>query len=311
MSDLTPIIRAENLGKTYGDFQALKGVSFAIYPGECFGFIGHNGAGKTTTMRMIYGMSKVQEGSLELFGERISLTPPALKARLGVVPQEDNLDPDLSVIENLAIYGGIYGLKQSEAKARGYELLRFMGLEDKENHNVEKLSGGLKRRLVIARALINRPEVVILDEPTTGLDPQARHLVWQKLRGLKVEGVTLLLTTHYMEEAAQLCDRLVIMHKGIILDEGSPQELVSRCVLPFVIEVRLPMSRIPAGINEKVRQAGGEVIQVAEGLFLYFRDGQTIWDQLAAWGLPPHSCFMRPANLEDVFLKLTDRGGAM
>ncbi|QDR82877.1 ABC transporter ATP-binding protein [Sporomusa termitida] len=303
-----PVVRAENLGKTYGNFQALKGISFTIKTGQCFGFLGHNGAGKTTTMRMIYGMSTVEEGRLWLFEQPIRLTPPAIKGRLGVVPQEDNLDDDLSVIENLAVYGGVYGLTCTQALARGKELLGFMGLEDKEHSSIESLSGGLKRRLVIARALMSRPELVILDEPTTGLDPQARHLVWQKLRSLKAEGVTLILTTHYMEEAVQLCDQLVIMHEGIILAEGSPRELIERCVLPFVIEVHLPLAQVPAGLEARVGAWGGEAIKVVDGLFLYAADGEALWSRLEEWGLSKQVCLLRPANLEDVFLKLTGMG---
>lgn len=303
-----PVVRAEKLGKTYGGFPALKGISFTIHMGQCFGFLGHNGAGKTTTMRMIYGMSTVEEGRLWLFEQSIKLTPPAVKGRLGVVPQEDNLDDDLSVIENLEVYGGIYGLTRTQARARGQELLEFMGLEDKEHCAIESLSGGLKRRLVIARALMNRPEIVILDEPTTGLDPQARHLVWQKLRSLKAEGVTLILTTHYMEEAVQLCDQLVIMHEGIILEAGSPGELIGRCVLPFVVEVHLPLAQVPAGLEARVAAWGGEAIKVVDGLFLYAADGEALWRCLDGWGLSRQACLLRPANLEDVFLKLTGRG---
>ncbi|CQR73078.1 Daunorubicin/doxorubicin resistance ATP-binding protein DrrA [Sporomusa ovata DSM 2662] len=303
------VVRAENLGKTYGDFRALKGISFSIKAGECFGFLGHNGAGKTTTMQMMYGMSTVEEGELWLFGESFRLTPPAIKARLGVVSQEDNLDAALTVIENLEVYGLIYGLTRTESRLRGKNLLVFMGLEDKENSNIESLSGGLKRRLVIARALMNRPDLVILDEPTTGLDPQARHLVWQKLRSLKAEGVTLVLTTHYMEEAVQLCDSLVVMHEGTILAEGSPQYLIATYVRPYAIEVHLPLSQVPEGLTDKVSACGGEVIRVLDSLFLYADDGESLWDSLAGWGLPKHACLLRPSNMEDVFLKLTGMGG--
>lgn len=303
------IVRAEDLGKTYGSFRALKGISFSIRAGECYGFLGHNGAGKTTTMRMMYGMSTVEEGRLWLFQESVTLTPPAIKARLGVVPQEDNLDEELTVLENLEVYGVVFGLTRTESRKRGQELLDFMGLEDKKESKIESLSGGLKRRLVIARALINRPDIVILDEPTTGLDPQARHLVWQKLRSLKASGVTLILTTHYMEEAVQLCDRLVIMHEGIILAEGSPRQLIATYVLPYAIEVHLPLNELPAGLAEKVTVWGGQVIQVVDGLFLYAADGKALWHSLEEWGLPKHACLLRPSNLEDVFLKLTGTAG--
>ena len=302
------IVIANNLSKHYGEFHALKGVSFAIREGECFGLLGHNGAGKTTTMRMIYGLSTVEEGSLTVFGSPITLTPPEIKQRLGVVPQEDNLDPDLPVLENLEVYAGLFGFSHSHARSKSREMLAFMGLESKENSSVDTLSGGQKRRLIIARALLNSPKLLILDEPTTGLDPQGRHLVWQKLRGLKAEGVTVVLTTHYMEEAAQLCDRLVIMHEGLILTEGSPPELVDRHVPPYVIEVRIPLDSIPDDIAEKVVQFGGEVLQVMDSMFLYARDGRCLWQKIESWGLPQFSCFLRRSTLEDVFLKLTGKG---
>lgn len=286
----------------------MDGISFSIQPGECFGFLGHNGAGKSTTMRMIYGLSTIEEGNLRLFGHSSRITPPSIKQLMGIVPQEDNLDLELSVIENLEVYGGLFGLSRSEANTRGLKLLSFMGLEDKVHANVESLSGGLKRRLVIARALINNPKLVILDEPTTGLDPQARHLVWQKLRSLKSEGVTLLLTTHYMEEASQLCDRLVIMDQGSILAEGSPQVLVEQYTMPYVIEVRVPLSHLPTDLEEQVTAAGGQVLQVLDGLFLYTASGEELWRKLPDWGLPAHSCFLRASTLEDVFLKLTGKG---
>jgi len=305
---LKDIITAQNLGKCYGGFRALKGISFTVREGECFGFLGHNGAGKSTTMRMIYGLSVVDEGQLNLFGQPVRLTPPAIKSLLGIVPQEDNLDPDLTVLGNLEVYGGLFGLPRTESRQRGLQLLDWMGLGDKAAASVESLSGGLKRRLVIARALMNNPKIVILDEPTTGLDPQARHLVWQKLRSLKNEGVTLLLTTHYMDEATQLCDRLVVMHEGAILAEGHPRELINRLVLPYVIEVHVPLEAIPEQLTEKVSQFGGEALQVLDGLFLYAVDGKSLWHKLSDWGLPQHACFLRPSNLEDVFLKLTGKG---
>jgi lipooligosaccharide transport system ATP-binding protein len=301
------VVTAENLGKCYGSLRALNGISFAIREGECCGFLGHNGAGKTTTMRMIYGLSTVDEGRLTIFGRPVRLTPPTIKSLIGIVPQEDNLDPDLNVLENLEVYGGLFGLRRREARERARELLALMGLEDKTLAKVNELSGGLKRRLVIARALINRPRLVILDEPTTGLDPQARHLVWQKLRTLKAEGVTLILTTHYMEEASQLCDRILVMHEGAILAEGSPRQLVERHTLPWAIEVLVPLEAVPAGLADKVIAAGGEALQVVDGLFLYAADGEDLWRRLGEWGLPPHACHLRPSNLEDVFLKLTGR----
>lgn len=307
---MTCIVRGSRLVKYYGDFKALKGISFVINESECFGFLGHNGAGKSTTMRMIYGLSTVGEGELMVLGERISdLTPPFIKAHLGIVPQEDNLDDELTVIENLEVYGGYFGLERKEARKRGQELLDFMGLSDKENEYITALSGGLKRRLVIARSLINRPKIIILDEPTTGLDPQARRLVWQKLRQLKNEGTTLVLTTHYMEEAVQLCDRLVIMNEGRVLAEGSPAELVEKYVLPDVIEVHMPPEEIPEYFFSKIEALGAEVINREEGLFLFSKNGRALWGRLEDFGLMPHACYLRPAHLEDVYLKLTGRGG--
>jgi len=300
------IIEAQNLAKSYGDFRALKGISFGIRQGECFGFLGHNGAGKSTTMRMIYGLSVVEEGELSVMGERIlSLTPPHMKQIFGIVPQEDNLDIELTVIENLEVYGSYFGISHKEVINRGHELLEFMGLTDKMNVNVEMLSGGAKRRLVIARALINNPQIIILDEPTTGLDPQARRLVWQKLRKLKEGGVTMLLTTHYMEEAAQLCDRLVIMNDGLILAEGSSEELINQYVLPFVIEVRMSIDLLPPKINEKIEEIGARVEYMADSLFIFTEDSRAIWDKLDKIGLSQRDCYLRPATLEDVFLKLT------
>ena len=300
------VIKAENLAKSYGDFRALKGISFSISKGECYGFLGHNGAGKSTTMRMIYGLSTVNEGELTVLGQKITpLTPPHIKKVFGIVPQEDNLDPDLTVIENLEVYGGYFNISRKEARKRGLKLLDFMGISDKANVNVEKLSGGSKRRLVIARALINKPEIIILDEPTTGLDPQARRLVWQKLRSLKEEGVTMLLTTHYMEEAAQLCDRLAIMNDGLILAEGSPEELVNQYVLPFVIEVRVTVDMLPRNINERIRAMGAKAEYMVDSLFIFTENGKEMWEKIHETGLPQHACYLRPANLEDVFLKLT------
>ena len=304
---MSTVIAATDLQKFYGDFQAVKGISFHINSSECFGFLGHNGAGKSTTMRMIYGLSVVQYGTLTIFGEPITLTPPHIKARMGVVPQEDSLDPDLSVIENLEVYGGFFGLSGAESRRRGREWLNFMGLEGKENDRVDALSGGNQRRVVIARALLNNPQVLILDEPTTGLDPQGRRLVWQKLRQLKEQGVTLILTTHYMEEAAQLCDRLVVMNDGLILAEGHPEELIRSTVLPFCIEVRLPLESIPADLEENVNAVGGVVAHIADSVFIYATDGQAIWQRLPVWGLPQHSCYLRSSHLEDVFLNLTGR----
>jgi lipooligosaccharide transport system ATP-binding protein len=223
-----PAVRARGLRKAYDGIVAVDGVDFTVAPAECFGFLGPNGAGKTTTMKMIYGLARVGEGSLEVLGLDVARERRAVKARLGVVPQDDNLDRDLTVGENLLVHAGYFGLHGAAARARRDELLEFASLTHRARSDVRELSGGMRRRLLIARALINRPQLVVLDEPTTGLDPQARRGVWDVLADLGEQGVTLLLTTHYMEEAARLCDRLVVMDAGRIVDEGAPHELTAR-----------------------------------------------------------------------------------
>ncbi|MZP31199.1 ATP-binding cassette domain-containing protein [Heliobacterium undosum] len=303
------IIEAKNLVKRYGDFTAVNGVSFCIREGECFGFLGPNGAGKSTTMRMLYGLSRVDAGELILMGEKVTLTPPSLKAHLGIVPQEDNLDPDLTVRENLLVHASFYGISATQAAARTEELLNFMALEEKADADVESLSGGLKRRLVIARALVNDPKIVVLDEPTTGLDPAARHLVWQKLRQLKERGITLLLTTHYMEEASQLCDRLVIISEGRILAEGAPDWLVQTFIPPEVIQVNIPASALPEGLAAEAERLGAHPVIHSEMTFLFTDEGDRLWEQIPALGLNPRRCIHRPSNLEDVYLTLT--GGSL
>ncbi len=222
------VIEAQNLVKTYGALRAVDGISFQVRSGECFGFLGPNGAGKTTTMRMIYGFSPLSEGSLKVFGLDTTRSAREIKRRVGVAPQEMSLDPDLTVIQNLMIYAGYFDLAKAEAKERARELLAFFHLEEKVNETIDKLSGGMKRRLLVARALINRPELLILDEPTTGLDPQSRRSMWEKVDGLRKQGVTCVLTTHYMEEAEVLCDRVVVIDFGKIIEEGSPRELVKQ-----------------------------------------------------------------------------------
>ncbi len=222
------IIEAINLVKKYGDLTAVNHISFQVKPGECFGFLGPNGAGKTTTMRMMYGFAPLTEGSLTLFGLSVQDNMRAIKKKIGIAPQELSLDPDLTVIQNLLVYGNYFDLSHRESRERANWLLAFFHLEDKEKSRIDLLSGGMKRRLLIARALINRPEILILDEPTTGLDPQSRHAMWDRVRQLRSEGVTTVLTTHYMEEAEQLCDRIVIIDFGKIIDEGNPKELVKK-----------------------------------------------------------------------------------
>ncbi|QGP92955.1 Daunorubicin/doxorubicin resistance ATP-binding protein DrrA [Neomoorella glycerini] len=304
---LTDVVRARGLVKKYDGFTAVKGIDFAVHPRECFGFLGPNGAGKTTTIKMIHCFTPVTAGSLEVLGYDVRRQPREIKARLGVVPQEDNLDPELTVQENLLLYAGYFDIPRGEARQRVQELLAFAGLEEKAGVEVEHLSGGMKRRLAIARALVNKPQLLILDEPTTGLDPEARHLVWEKLRQLKAAGVTLILTTHYLEEAAQLCDRLVIMDRGIILEEGAPRELVQRHIGREVLELA-PVDGEAGAILPLV---AGSILAhqtIGQTLYLYTNNGREVWRQVQ--GLNSHFSHMmlRPATLEDVFLKLTGRG---
>lgn len=302
-----PAVKAENLTKKYREFTAVNGINFSIPLQECFGFLGPNGAGKTTTVKMMYGFSPVTGGSLEVLGLDVMRFPREVKARLGVVPQEDNLDPELTVEENLLVYASYFGIPRREAKARAKELLGFVELEEKTGTPVEQLSGGMKRRLTIARALVHRPELLLLDEPTTGLDPQARRLVWQRLRQLKTQGVTMVLTTHYMEEAEQLCDRLVVMERGNVLDEGGPDELIRRHVGREVLELGGVVHRkeeVLAALQGHYR----EYTVVGEALFLFTSDGPSLWRRLEELPYDFYHRQLRAATLEDVFLKLTGRG---
>ena len=298
------VIRAKGLTKKYDKVEAVKGIDFEVVKGECFGFLGPNGAGKTTTMNMVQGYSPLTSGELTVFGFGIDQYPRAIKARIGVVPQENNLDPDLSVIENLCIYARYFDIPKNEAQKRAIELLEFMALTDKKNDRIPKLSGGMKRRLMVARALINNPELIILDEPTTGLDPQARHLIWQRLRSLKREGRTMVLTTHYMDEAAQLCDRLVIMDEGRIVAEGAPDELVKKHVKGEVVELTLP-----DGGQEKVAECLEGIVfdyeMAGDSMYIFSDDGEALMKKVACF---TDGGFMhRKASLEDVFLRLTGR----
>jgi len=302
------IISARDLVKRFGDFEAVKGVSFAVPRGECFGLLGPNGAGKTSIVKMIYGFSPVTSGKLEVFGEDIMARARNIKARIGVVPQEDNLDPELSVWENLLVYAGYFRMKKDLAQKRAEEILVFMDLKDKSGEVVERLSGGLKRRLTIGRALINRPELLILDEPTTGLDPYARHLVWQRLRKLKESGTTMLLTTHYLEEASQLCDRLIIIHHGKILEEGTPRGLIESYVGNEALELGVdPLQRdlLTEGCEDliKARQTLGD------DLVLFTDHGRELAERISERAVSLDVSInyrrLRPANLEDVFLQLT------
>lgn len=300
-------IRAKNLHKWYGKFQAVRGISFEVPLNTCFGFLGHNGAGKTTTMRMITGLAEITSGDLEVLGEKIStLTSPDLKMRMGVVPQEDGLDEELTVLENLEYFGIFYGLTREESRRRGIQFLEFMGMAGRENDHIFALSGGLRRRLVIARSLLADPELIILDEPTTGLDPAARRLVWQKLETLKNQGVTLLLTTHYMEEAAMLCDRIAVMSEGIILDEGSPVELIARHATPQVLEIKC-IGDLADSLKKAIEPFQVEFFPVSERWFLYSQEAEEVRQALLSAGLDPLCLVQRAGNLEDVYLKLAGK----
>jgi lipooligosaccharide transport system ATP-binding protein len=299
-------IVARDLKKSYGGFEAVKGVNFGVHRGECFGFLGPNGAGKTTTMKMLYGAAVPTGGELTVAGLEITQNEREVKRRIGVVPQEDNLDDDLKVLENLLVYGRYFDLPRKVARKRAAELLEFVQLSEKAEAAVEQLSGGMKRRLLIARALINDPEIVVLDEPTTGLDPQARHLVWDRLRELTTEGKTLVLTTHYMEEAAQLCDRLVIMEGGEIVTGGSPREMIEEHVSPEVLELRAAPEVIER-LLPIVEANAGAVERAGEALLIYTADAGAMMEKIYASGVPVENTMYRQAGLEDVFLRLTGR----
>ena len=300
------LVTARGLTKRFGELTAVDAVDFDVRPGEAFGFLGPNGAGKSSTMRMIAAVSPISDGSLRVLGMDPDADGPRIRARLGVVPQEDNLDEELSVYENLLIYGRYFGMAKSKIDERVRELLAFAQLEERRNSRVEPLSGGMKRRLTIARGLINEPDLLILDEPTTGLDPQARHLLWDRLYRLKQAGVTLIITTHYMDEAEQLCDRLVIMDKGRIAAEGAPRELITRHSSREVLELRFPV-----GTQEEAAQRLEGLAQRTEVLpdrvLLYTDDADRAAADVAARGIVPEATVSRRSTLEDVFLTLTGR----
>lgn len=300
------IIVAKNLTKNFGELEAVRGVDFQIQPGECFGFLGPNGAGKTSTMRMIYCFSPLTSGSLKVFGRSVETSPREIKARIGVVPQDDLLDTYLTVRENLLLYAHYFDVPKKEAQRRSDELLEFLSLHEKAHQPLNQLSGGMRRRLLIARALINQPDLLILDEPTTGLDPQARHLIWAKLRALKAHGVTMVLTTHYMEEAGQLCDRLVIMDHGKVLAQASPQEMIEKFVGIEVMEIRGPASVLEK-LKNQIKGDGSRVTElVADTLYVRLKDrDHKLWEVYPEIRELDFHC--RPASLEDVFLKLTGR----
>ncbi len=307
MPDPDVLIRAHGLTKRFGGFTAVDGVDFEVLRGEAFGFLGPNGAGKSSTMRMIGCVSPPSGGELAILGLDPVTEGPAIRARLGVVPQEDTLDVELTVRENLLVYGRYFGLPRPLIAERADRLLDFVQLSERAGDTVEPLSGGMKRRLTIARSLINEPEILLLDEPTTGLDPQARHVVWDRLFRLKQQGVTLILTTHYMDEAEQLCDRLVVMDGGKIAAEGSPRELIEAYSSREVLELRFPVAEHDQAVD-KLADAPAERIEVlADRALLYVADGDRALAAVRALGLEPLTSLVRRSTLEDVFLRLTGR----
>lgn len=301
---MNPVIVANNLTKKFNGFTAVDGISFEIQEGECFGFLGPNGAGKTTTMRMIHCVSPVTAGSVTVFGKPSHIDNRQIKFLTGVIPQEITLDGDLTVYENLMVFARFFDIPGAEIKRRIHELLEFVELEGKRNSKIDELSTGMKRRILVARALINKPRLIIADEPTTGLDPQARHLIWQRLRSLKSLGTTLILTTQYMEEAEQLCDRLVIMYQGRVLKEGVPRNLVRDEIGREVVEMRISREEDERLIAQLSDVACGHE-RAGDTLYFYCRDGHELMRRVVDLNLP--NVLNRPATLEDVFLKLTGR----
>ena len=301
-----PLIHAHGLVKRFDDFVAVDGIDFDVMPGEAFGFLGPNGAGKSSTMRMIGCVSPPSEGTLRILGLDPRTQGPRIRAKLGVVPQLDTLDLELTVRENLLIYGRYFGLPRAVARERGDQLLEFVQLLDRADDTVEPLSGGMKRRLTIARSLINEPQLLLLDEPTTGLDPQARHVVWDRLFRLKQQGVTLVLTTHYMDEAEQLCDRLVVMDKGKFAAEGSPRDLIERYSSRDVVELRFALGENEVAA-EKLAGLGDRIEVLPDRVLLYAADGDRALAEVHDRALTPVSTLVRRSTLEDVFLRLTGR----
>jgi lipooligosaccharide transport system ATP-binding protein len=299
------LVQARDLRKSFGEFEAVRGIDVDVARGEVFGFLGPNGAGKSSTMRMIACVSPRSGGTLQVLGMDPDVDGPRIRARIGVVPQLDNLDQELTVRENLQVYGRYFGLPRARVREKAVELMRFAQLAERADAPVEPLSGGMKRRLTIARSLVNDPELLLLDEPTTGLDPQARHLLWERLYRLKREGVTQIVTTHYMDEAEQLCDRLVVMDGGVIAAEGSPAELIARYSTREVLELRFPPD-VAAPVELMTRLA--ERVEVLpDRLLLYTADGEHLQGELARNGVRTQSALVRRSSLEDVFLRLTGR----
>ena len=305
MTDL-PMIKAVGLTKRFGDFVAVDGINFEVRKGESFGLLGPNGAGKSTTMKMISAVSQRTDGELEILGKDPNKKGPEIRAHLGVVPQKDLLDRELKTWENLYVYGRFFGLSKKHLKPKVEELLAFAQLEDKRNSKVDEMSGGMQRRLAIARGLVNEPEILLLDEPTTGLDPQARHILWDRLFRLKENGVTIVITTHYMDEAEQLCDRIIVMDAGKIMAEGSPAELIKTYASKEVLEVRFGTDR-----NEetapKLQNLAERIEVLPDRILLYTENGEATLEKVIASGLSPITSLVRRASLEDVFLRLTGR----
>jgi lipooligosaccharide transport system ATP-binding protein len=297
---------AKGLTKIYGDFKAVDGIDFTVHRGESFGLLGPNGAGKSTTMKMIASTSQRTSGELLILGKDPNQHGPEIRAHLGVVPQQDNLDRELKVWENLMVYGRYFGLSRKWLKGKIEELLEFAQLVEKRNNKVEELSGGMKRRLTIARGLVNEPEILMLDEPTTGLDPQARHILWDRLFRLKELGVTLVITTHYMDEAEQLCDRLMVMDKGKIMAEGSPAELIKKYSSKEVLEVRFGSDN-NATVAKQIEGIGERLEILPDRILVYTDNGEKALEKIVKKGLQPLTSLVRRSSLEDVFLRLTGR----
>ncbi|MDX8149712.1 ABC transporter ATP-binding protein [Lentzea sp. BCCO 10_0061] len=297
------LVEAKALTKHFGSFEAVRGIDVEVRRGEAFGFLGPNGAGKSSTMRMISCVSGRTGGELEVLGMDPATQGPRIRARLGVVPQLDNLDTELTVRQNLQTYGRYFGMSRQKCREKAEELLEFAQLADRADHEVEPLSGGMKRRLTIARSLVNDPELLLLDEPTTGLDPQARHLLWDRLFRLKQDGVTLIITTHYMDEAEQLCDRLVVMDGGRIAAEGSPGELINRYSTKEVLELRFQ----PGAEKPDLERFAERVEVLPDRLLLYTQDGEATLQRVHEHGVQPVQSLVRRSSLEDVFLRLTGR----
>lgn len=300
------MIVAKNLKKVYGTFAAVDGIDFTVKKGESFGLLGPNGAGKSTTMKMIASVSKRSSGDLTILGKDPNSFGPEIRAHLGVVPQKDMLDRELKTWENLYTYGRFFGLSRKFLKPKVEELLAFAQLEEKRNEKVEELSGGMQRRLAIARGLVNEPEMLLLDEPTTGLDPQARHILWDRLFRLKEQGVTLVITTHYMDEAEQLCDRLIVMDKGKIMAEGSPANLIKEYSSKEVVEVRFGTDK-NAGFSDALSKLADRIEVLPDRILVYTATGEATLEKIVAAGMNPVTSLVRRSSLEDVFLRLTGR----